>query len=209
MRNDVARRLVDVAGSALGLIVLSPLLFIVAVLIRLDSSGPSLHVAERVGKDGTRFRLFKFRTMIARAPQSGPAITAAADHRITRLGRWLRRSKLDELPQLLNVLRGEMSLVGPRPEDPRYVAVYSAAQREVLRVRPGITSAASLVYRNESALLSREDWEDRYVREILPHKLAIELDYLANRTIASDLELIVRTALGLGNPGGAAHAPRP
>jgi lipopolysaccharide/colanic/teichoic acid biosynthesis glycosyltransferase len=207
MVGDVLRRLIDVAGCSAGLILLSPVLFVVAVLIKLDSPGPALYLGQRVGKDGRLFRVYKFRTMSAGAHRIGPAITAAGDPRITRVGRFLRRSKLDELPQLLNVVKGEMSLVGPRPEDPRYVTLYSAEQCEVLRVRPGITSAASLVYRDEATLLSDPDWERRYVHEILPHKLAIELEYLAHRRLASDLGLVVRTVLSLPRQDKQNHAP--
>jgi lipopolysaccharide/colanic/teichoic acid biosynthesis glycosyltransferase len=156
-----------------------------------------LYAARRIGKDGRVFRLYKFRSMVATADREGPGITAAGDRRITAVGRFLRRTKLDELLQLINVLVGDMSLVGPRPEDPRYVAYYTPAEREVLRVLPGITSAASLTYRDESSLLSGADWEDRYIHEILPHKLAIELEYVGHRTLGRDLGLIARTVLAM------------
>ena len=128
-----------------------------------------------------------------RGRQTGPGITTAADPRITPVGRFLRKTKLDELPQLINVLSGEMSLVGPRPEDPRYVAFYTPEQRQVLRVRPGITSAASLRYRDESALLAGSDWETIYIESIMPQKLAIELDYLQRRNLLTDLGLVLLT----------------
>jgi lipopolysaccharide/colanic/teichoic acid biosynthesis glycosyltransferase len=207
MAGDVAKRLIDVAASLVGLFVISPILVTVGALIKLDSPGPVLHLAQRVGKGGRPFRLYKFRSMVVDAHRDGPGITPAGDRRITRVGRLLRRTKLDELPQLFNVLKGDMSLVGPRPEDPRYVRLYTAAQREVLRVRPGVTSAASLVYRHESSLLSGGDWEKRYVDEILPHKLGIELDYLAHRTVVSDLALVLRTLLAL--PSGRAITRTP
>ena len=212
MAGDVTKRLIDVTGSLVGLIVVSPILLAVGMLIKLDSPGPVLHRAQRTGKDGKPFRLYKFRTMVVGAHRDGPAITPAGDRRITRVGRFLRRTKLDELPQLLNVLKGDMSLVGPRPEDPRYVGLYTPAQREVLRVRPGVTSAASLAYRHESSLLSGGDWEQRYVNEILPDKLAIELDYLAHRNVVSDLGLVLRTLLALPRGGAptrtqAGHSP--
>jgi lipopolysaccharide/colanic/teichoic acid biosynthesis glycosyltransferase len=146
-----------------------------------------------VGKNGELFRPFKFRSMAVGADQQGPGITAAGDARVTRAGRFLRRTKLDELPQLINVLRGDMSLVRPRPEDPRYVALYTPEQRRVLAVRPGITSAASLAYRHEEQLLAGADWETVYREQVLPAKLAIDLDYLARRSLWSDLGLIVRT----------------
>ncbi len=136
--------------------------------------------------------------IIARIPSAyqhhrGPGITVAGDARITRVGAFLRKYKLDELPQLVNVVRGEMSLVGPRPEDPRYVALYTPQQRGVLKVRPGITSPASLAYYDESTLLTGENWERRYVEEIMPAKLAIELEYLRHSTLLSDLSLIIKT----------------
>lgn len=190
---DRISRLVDGAVALTGLILLSPLLFVVALWVRLDSPGPIIHRATRVGKDGQIFKLYKFRSMVAGAATRGPGITAAGDARITRAGRLLRRTKLDELPQLANVIRGEMSLVGPRPEDPRFVMHYSPEQRKILAVRPGITSAASLHYRHEEHLLAGDDWETVYRQHILPHKLAIDLAYLQQRTLISDFLLILRT----------------
>ncbi len=201
LSNDIAsdwgRRAIDLFGAGLGIVLLSPLWALVAVTIKLDSPGPVFYRARRVGKDGKLFRLYKFRTMVTDADKYGPAITAAGDPRITRVGRLLRRTKIDELPQLLNVLKGEMSLVGPRPEDPRYVALYTEEQREILRVRPGITSAASLTYRHEELLLQGEDWERVYQTEIMPAKLAIDLEYLRHRTLWSDLVLIAKTILSM------------
>jgi len=123
----------------------------------------------------------------------GPGITTSGDPRITRIGAWVRRHKVDELPQLVNVIAGDMSLVGPRPEDPRYVALYTPEQRQILQVRPGITSAASLAYRNEEQMLSGPNWQDTYIHEVMPAKLAIDLDYLARRNLLTDLTLILRT----------------
>ena len=193
MAADRIRRLLDIAASAAGLAVLSPLLLLVSLGIKLDSPGPVFYRATRVGRNGELLRLYKFRSMAAGADQQGPGITAAGDARVTRAGRFLRRTKLDELPQLINVLQGEMSLVGPRPEDPRYVALYTPEQRRVLAVRPGITSAASLAYRHEEQLLSGEDWETVYRSQVMPEKLAIDLAYLQRRTLGSDLKLILRT----------------
>jgi lipopolysaccharide/colanic/teichoic acid biosynthesis glycosyltransferase len=190
-------RVLDAAAAAVGLALLSPLFGVIALWIKLTSPGPVFYRALRVGKDGQPFRLYKFRSMIADADRWGPGITAAGDRRVTRVGAILRQTKLDELPQLINVLRGEMSLVGPRPEDPRYVALYTAEQRRVLAVRPGITSAASLAYRHEEQLLSGGDWETIYRTQVLPDKLAIDLAYLEQRTLVSDLSLIVRTVLAL------------
>jgi lipopolysaccharide/colanic/teichoic acid biosynthesis glycosyltransferase len=193
MPADPTRRLLDVVAAAAGLVLLSPLFVLLAISIKAGSPGPVFYRSTRVGLAGAPFGLFKFRSMVANADRQGPAITAAADSRVTPAGRFLRRTKLDELPQLINVLRGEMSLVGPRPEDPRYVALYTPAQRQVLAVRPGITSAASLAYRHEEQLLTGPDWETVYREEVLPAKLAIDLDYLARRTLASDLRLILQT----------------
>ena len=190
-------RLLDLVASGLGLVVLSPLLLLTALAVRLDTPGPVFYRAPRVGRDGIPFRLYKFRSMIADADRRGPGITVAGDRRVTRTGAFLRRTKLDELPQLINVLRGEMSLVGPRPEDPRYVALYTEEQRQILRVRPGITSAASLAYRDEEQLLSRSDWETQYRQDVMPAKLALDLEYLSHRTVASDLSLIRRTVLAI------------
>jgi lipopolysaccharide/colanic/teichoic acid biosynthesis glycosyltransferase len=190
-------RVLDIVASFWGLVLLSPVFLLVALLIRLDSPGPILFRSRRVGRDGRLFHLLKFRTMVPGAAQSGPGITAAGDSRITALGRLLRRTKLDELPQLVNVLRGEMSLVGPRPEDPRYVALYTPEQRRVLTARPGMTSPASLAYRHEEQLLVGPGWESVYVQKVMPHKLQLELDYLARRTMLSDLGLILRTLLAV------------
>lgn len=197
MAADRVRRWLDIVASLLGLAALSPLLVGIGLWIKIDSTGPVFYRATRVGKDGQPFRLYKFRSMVAGADKRGPGITATGDARVTRAGHFLRRSKLDELPQLINVLKGEMSLVGPRPEDPRYVALYTAEQRHVLVVRPGITSAASLAYRHEEQMLAGEDWETVYREQVLPAKLAIDLDYLARRTLRSDLTLIVRTVAAM------------
>jgi lipopolysaccharide/colanic/teichoic acid biosynthesis glycosyltransferase len=186
-------RLIDLLASGLGLIVLSPIFLAVALVIKLTSPGPVFYGARRVGKDGAEFKLYKFRSMVADADRHGPAITAAADSRITPIGARLRQSKLDELPQLINVIRGEMSLVGPRPEDPRYVAYYSPVQRQVLRVPPGITSPASLQFRGESSLLTGKDWEQVYRQQLMPRKLEIELEYLAHRNTLTDLGVILKT----------------
>jgi lipopolysaccharide/colanic/teichoic acid biosynthesis glycosyltransferase len=192
-----------VLASLAGLMLLSPLFLLVAVVIKLDSAGPAFYRAERVGRGGHSFRLFKFRSMVhletAEAHRRGPGITTAADERVTRLGRLLRKTKVDELPQLINVLRGDMSLVGPRPEDPRYVALYTREQRRVLAVRPGITSPASVHYRHEEELLctAGPNWEQVYVEEVMPHKLQMELDYLKRRTLWTDLGVIFETCMTL------------
>ena len=194
---DVAKRVFDFAGAALGLVVLAPLLAALAAAVKLGDGGPVFYRARRVGQGGRPFGLYKFRTMVEDADRQGPGITTAGDRRVTRVGAFLRRTKLDELPQLWNVVRGEMSFVGPRPEDPRYVARYTPEQRRVLAVRPGLTSPASLAFRDEASRLRGDDWERTYVEEVLPEKLALELAYLRHRTLGSDLRLILRTLAAL------------
>jgi len=195
---DVVKRAFDVAASAAGLVTLAPLMLGIAALVRLDSPGPAFFSQERVGKDGRLFRILKFRTMVQDAPSRGPSVTRGGDSRVTRVGRFLRRTKLDELPQLINVLKGDMSLVGPRPEVPRYVAMYTPEQRRVLSVRPGITDWASLEYVNEEEVLARyEDLERGYVEEVMPKKLALNLKYVEERGLKTDCEILVRTAMKL------------
>jgi lipopolysaccharide/colanic/teichoic acid biosynthesis glycosyltransferase len=179
------------------LLTLSPFLLVLAALVRLTSPGPALYRAQRVGKNGRLFRLYKFRSMMIEAAHLGPGLTTAGDNRITPVGRWLRRFKFDELPQLVNILIGDMSLVGPRPEDPRYVAHYTPEQRRVLAVRPGLTSPASVRYRAEETLLAGADWEAVYLQQILPDKLRLELEYLQTRTAFSDLKILWQTALAV------------
>lgn len=192
-----SQRVLDVVAAASGLVALSPLLAGIAIWIRLDSPGPVFYRGPRVGRGGAPFFILKFRTMAQDAAQRGAGITTRGDPRVTRAGAVLRHYKLDELPQLWNVLRGEMSLVGPRPEDPRYVALYTPAQRAVLDVPPGITSAASVTFRHEESLLDGEDWERTYREVIMPRKLEIELGYLKRRTLGSDLAILARTFLSV------------
>ncbi len=191
------RRWLDIVTSLAGLILLSPLFVLVAVAIKLDSAGPVFYRALRVGRNGRPFRVYKFRSMVNNADRGGPGITTADDERVTKLGRLLRRTKVDELPQLINVFRGDMSLVGPRPEDPRYVALYTREQRRVLAIRPGITGPASVHYRHEEELLDGPNWEQVYIQEVMPHKLQIELDYLERRTLWTDLGVIFQTMMTL------------
>lgn len=209
----MAKRLFDIVFAALALLLLCPLLLAVALWVRLDSPGPVFFRQQRVGRGGRLFGIYKFRSMRTGAEATGPQITVGDDARITRAGAWLRRSKADELPQLLNVLRGEMSMVGPRPEVPRYVAHYPAEMRElVLSVRPGITDLASIAFRNESALLAESpDPERTYVEQILPAKLRYARQYVHSRSLWLDLRIIGWTALAvLGRPGtGRACADAP
>ncbi len=193
------KRGVDLIGSALGLLLLLPVLLACAFSVRLDSRGPVLFRQERIGRYGRPFTILKFRTMVDRPAGDGPLITATGDPRVTAPGRWLRRTKLDELPQLINVLRGDMSLVGPRPEAGRYVALYPDAVRDlVLSVRPGITDEASILFRNESELLARAaDPEAYYVTELLPRKLEIHARYARHRSFAGDVRILARTLRAL------------
>lgn len=205
----MAKRLMDVVLSFLGLLVLLPLLVAIAVAIKLTSPGPVLHKAKRAGLGGRVFNLYKFRTMIPGAPAVGPKITGDDDPRITRIGRILRWTKLDELPQLLNVLKGDMSLVGPRPEDPDIVAGYTQRQREVLSVKPGITGLTQIRFRDESAKLRGHDDVDRvYVEQILPIKLGIDLEYIHKRSIWLDMKLLVLTLVAIVAPGRFADTQR-
>jgi lipopolysaccharide/colanic/teichoic acid biosynthesis glycosyltransferase len=191
----MSKRLFDVLMSSLGLLALGPLLILIALAVKLDSPGPVFFRQERVGRFGVPFRIHKFRTMRHDPEGNGLQITVGADRRITRVGQFLRASKLDELPQLIDVWQGTMSLVGPRPEVPRYVAHYPADLRDkVLSVRPGITDIASIEYRDESAVLARAaDPERAYIDEVLPHKLALAASYVDQASVWLDIKLILRT----------------
>ena len=191
----MGKRLFDLAGAALALLLLAPLFALIALRIKLDSPGPVFFRQQRVGRGGRPFRIHKFRTMVADAPQRGPALTVGADPRITRSGAWLRRTRLDELPQLIDVLQGRMSLVGPRPEVPRYGAHYPPGLRErALAVRPGITDPSSLAHLDESTLLAAAaDPEREYIETILPRKLQAAADYAERASLWTDLQVIART----------------
>ena len=191
----MAKRVFDLLVAGLALLLLSPLMLAIALAIKLDSRGPVFFRQPRVGRHGVPFGIHKFRSMVADAPQRGPALTVGDDLRITRIGRWLRRTRLDELPQLIDVLAGTMSLVGPRPEVPQYVAHYPAALRErALSVRPGITDPSSLLYLDEAELLARAaDPQREYIDVILPRKLKCAADSAAQANLRSDLGVLLRT----------------
>ncbi|HUW95230.1 MAG TPA: sugar transferase [Anaerolineae bacterium] len=193
----MAKRAMDLAISILGLLVLSPLLLVLALWVRLDSEGPVLYGGKRVGEGGRPFHMYKFRTMVMGAEKRGPAVTYRDDPRITSAGRFLRGTKLDELPQLLNVLRGEMSLVGPRPEDPSYVEFYTPEQRLVLSVKPGITGPTQLEYRDEASMLQGAGVDEEYVTRLMPEKLKLDLEYVRTRSLLRDLQVLWRTAMTL------------
>jgi lipopolysaccharide/colanic/teichoic acid biosynthesis glycosyltransferase len=189
------KRAFDVVAATFGLLVFGVPMLLVAAWIRLDSPGPVFFRQERVGRYGKLFRIHKFRTMAVDAERRGPQLTVGADPRVTRVGRVLRANRLDELPQFLDVLAGDMSLVGPRPDVPRYVAQWPAALRErVLAVRPGITDPASLKFRDEATLLAQAaDPEREYMDVILPRKLALAADYADHASLWTDLAVIVRS----------------
>ncbi len=190
----IAKRAFDLFWTVPGLFVLAPVFALLAIWIRLNDGGPVFFQQERVGFRGRAFRMWKFRTMVVDAEKLGRQITVGRDPRITRAGYWLRKFKLDELPQLFNVLRGEMSLVGPRPEVSRYVDMYTDEQRRVLNLMPGITDSASIQYRNESVLLAQADDPERfYVTTVMPDKIRINLEYAERATVWSDLKVILQT----------------
>lgn len=191
----MAKRVFDLLGAGVALLLLAPLLAVVAVAIRLDSPGPVFFRQERVGRGGRPFRIHKFRTMRQDAPAIGPAVTVGRDPRITRVGHWLRDRRIDELPQFIDVLLGHMSLVGPRPEVPRYVAHYPPVlAARVLAVRPGITDPASLAHMDEAAMLAKAaDPERAYLEQVLPGKLALQAEYASRATLWTDLQVLART----------------
>lgn len=188
------KRGLDVISSLMGMVVLLPIILCISLWIKLDSRGPVFFRQERVGKGGKPFRIYKFRTMIVDAERYGKQITVGHDSRITKSGRWLRKYKLDELPQLFNVLFGHMSLVGPRPEVPYYVSLYNEEQRKVLSVRPGITDAASIKYRNENDVLAAATEPERvYVEQIMPDKLRLNMEYIHQSSVLEDIRIIMLT----------------
>ena len=189
------KRIFDFCTSGVGLLVLSPVLLLVALMIKFDSRGPVFFRQERIGQFGRPFRIHKFRTMVVDAEVRGMQITVGADPRVTRVGAFLRRYKLDELPQLIDVFFGQMSLVGPRPEVPRYVACYPLDVKElVLSVRPGITDRASIEFRNENEILGHAvDPHRAYIEDVLPIKLAYYVDYVKNHSIVGDVGIILST----------------
>jgi lipopolysaccharide/colanic/teichoic acid biosynthesis glycosyltransferase len=201
------KRLFDLVAAAAGLIVLSPVMLLAAFLIKIDSPGPVFFKQQRIGMGFRPFLIYKFRTMVQDAAQRGASITVGDDPRITRVGRILRRTKIDELPQLINVLKGEMSLVGPRPEVPRYVDMFRKDYEEILKVRPGITDPASLRYQNEAEWLSQFDNpETEYINRVLPDKIALAKQYVRESSFMVDIVLILRTVPKLcGCKAGLTH----
>ncbi len=200
----IGKRAFDIAVSGLGLLFLSPCLLVIAVLIRLDSRGPALFRQTRVGFRGRLFRIYKFRTMTVNAERRSILVTRSGDSRITAIGRMLRKYKLDEMPQLINVLVGDMSIVGPRPEVEPFVNLYSSEQQQVLEVRPGITGLTQLQFRREEELLEAQpDAEAYYIATVMPAKLVLDLRYIESRTFTGDIVLVCRTILAVWHRNSA------
>ncbi|MBV8055073.1 MAG: sugar transferase [Deltaproteobacteria bacterium] len=194
------KRLLDIAISIAGLIALFPLFVVIGVAIKINSKGPLFYSQERIGRGFRPFRIHKFRTMVRDADRNGPLITRGGDPRVTRLGELLRKNKLDELPQLLNVLLGQMSLVGPRPEIRPYVEKFRADYETILSVRPGITDLASLKYANEESVLAAAvDWEEEYVRRVLPEKMHLAKKYVQKSSLSLDFIILIATVRQLLN----------
>lgn len=192
------KRLFDFVASSIGLLILFPFFILIALLIKVDSPGPVFYLQERVGKDNILFKLFKFRTMRVGSDKAAAITIGARDSRITRIGFWLRKFKLDELPQLINVWKGEMSLVGPRPELKKFVDLYSANQLRVIAVKPGITDYASIQFKNENELLEgKADPIDFYIREIMPVKLELNLKYIQRQSFWLDIKIIFQTIFSI------------
>ena len=194
--NLFIKRGFDFFVSFFSLLFLSVFFVIISIIIRLDSTGPAFYRQTRVGKDGKHFKIIKFRTMVVGADTIGRLITVGSDARITRAGKFLRDTKIDELPQIINVLKGDMSFVGPRPEVPKYVDLYSKSQRQILLVRPGVTDFASIKYSKESELLAlSDDPEKTYIEDVMPAKLKDNMQYLSNISVVNDLRIIFATLL--------------
>lgn len=188
------KRCFDIAASFFGILFLLIPFAAVAVAVKCSSRGPVFFRQVRVGKNGREFRIYKFRTMVADAEKKGMQITVGGDSRVTGIGRVLRKTKVDELPQLFNVFAGQMSFVGPRPEVPHYVDMYSDYQKNVLRIKPGITELASIVYRDENDILAEsEDPERTYIEEIMPKKIELNIEYMQKMNVFYDIYLIFKT----------------
>lgn len=194
--NKFMKRSFDIIASLIGIIIISPIFVGISIAIKATSQGPVLFKQKRVGKDEKIFEIFKFRTMVVNAESLGTQITIGEDKRITSIGKFLRKYKIDELPQLFNVFLGQMSFVGPRPEVPRYVEMYTKEQKKVLSVRPGITDYASLKYSDENDLLGKvEDPESYYINVIMQDKLKVNLEYVQNNNVFNDIKIIFQTVL--------------
>ncbi|WP_297518484.1 sugar transferase [uncultured Clostridium sp.] len=190
----IVKRIFDIVMAIFGLLVLSPIFLVISLAIKIDSKGPVFFKQIRVGLEGKEFKIFKFRTMVTDAEKKGMQITVGKDSRITKVGAFIRKCKIDEIPQLINVLVGEMSFVGPRPEVPKYVAMYSESDREILKVRPGITDLASIEYRDENEVLGKsKNPEKTYIEEVMPAKIVLNQEYISKCSVGYDIFLILKT----------------
>lgn len=188
------KRLLDIISSCVVLLLLCPIFLVIAIIIKIDSYGPVFFPQIRVGKNFKPFRLYKFRTMVSDAPEKGPAITVVNDPRITKIGRFLRRTKIDEFPQLFNVIKGDMSIVGPRPEIAKYVEMFQNEYKEILQIKPGITDYATIEFRDEEGILKKySNTETGYIKEVLPVKIELYKKYLRDKSLFTDLKLIFLT----------------
>jgi len=192
------KRIFDFIASLIGLILLSPFLVIIGVLVKISDKGPVFYRSKRVGQNFKPFYLLKFRTMVVNAEELGPSITKGGDQRITKIGKFLRKTKLDELPQLWNVIKGELSLVGPRPEVEKYISFYKDDYKEILKIKPGITDYAAIKFRNEEEILAKfEDVEKAYIENVLPAKIKLYKTYLGEIGFLTDLKIIFKTLWGI------------
>ncbi len=199
----MSKRFIDIAASLLAMFLLTPVFLILAVVIKLTSRGPVFYKGRRVGKGGEIFLMHKFRSMVVNADQIGTDLTPHGDPRVTRVGRFLRRTKVDEIPQIIDVLRGKMSLVGPRPESPLYARHYDERQKRVLSVRPGMVGPAQIKYRHEELMLKdREDPDAYYIRQLMPRKLEIDLDYVENMSFLLDVGILFKSLLAVAMVNG-------
>lgn len=194
----ITKRAFDIIACSVALVLLSPFYICIAMLVILDSKGGALYRQVRVGRNGKEFFLLKFRTMRQDADKTGSLITIGNDSRVTRIGTFLRKYKIDELPQFINIIKGDMSIVGPRPEVPKYVTLYNERQKRVLSVRPGLTDYASIEYISENELLAKSSDPNRtYIEEIMPAKLELNLKYIENQSVKEDIHLIFKTLFSI------------
>ncbi len=199
----MSKRFIDIAASLLAMFLLTPVFLILAVVIKLTSRGPVFYKGRRVGRGGEIFLMHKFRSMVVNADQIGTDLTPHGDPRVTKVGRFLRRTKVDEIPQIIDVLRGKMSLVGPRPESPLYARHYDERQKRVLSVRPGMVGPAQIKYRHEELMLKdREDPDAYYIRQLMPRKLEIDLDYVENMSFLLDVGILFKSLLAVAMVNG-------
>jgi lipopolysaccharide/colanic/teichoic acid biosynthesis glycosyltransferase len=192
----VWKRVIDVLVASVSLLILSPIFALVAILVKLDSPGPVFFLQERVGKDFKKFKIIKFRTMVTDAHKNGNTITKKSDKRITAVGRFLRKFKIDEMPQIINVLKGDMSVVGPRSDVEKYVKMFEEDFREILKVRPGMAGYVIIRFRNEEEILEKyENLEEGYIKEVLPRKIALDKEYVKNISFWNDVKIFILTFL--------------